>query len=149
MEIEVLRKYFKEKYTIGRMTIVGDPFACDTLEDKVRNLQDLNHDGDFMDPGEGKIMKETAIPCGRYEVTLAYWLKHKRYVPYLHDVPGFTGILIHAGSIAEHTEGCILVGENTRPGELSNPKYWEMTLTHKIRVAIRDRKEKVFITIKQ
>ena len=61
MELEVIRKYFKPTYTIGKF-IVDMVKLCDTLEDPVRDLQDINHDGDFDDPGEGKIYGETAIP---------------------------------------------------------------------------------------
>jgi hypothetical protein len=147
MELTLVRKYFKEKYTVGQLSIDGKYF-CDTLEDKARELQDLNHDGDFTDPGEGKIYGQTAIPCGRYRVVLGYWQKHKRYVPCLLAVPGFTGIMMHSGRNADHTLGCILVGENKLPGELINAPYTETSLTHKIRVAIRDRKEEVWITIK-
>ena len=45
MEIEVRRRYLGSDYTIGSMYINGEYF-CDTLEDKVR---DLNKDGDFRD----------------------------------------------------------------------------------------------------
>ena len=59
MELFVFRKFFKETYTIGKF-YVGDKFLTNTLEDKVRDLKDLNKDGDFTDQGEGKIYGETA-----------------------------------------------------------------------------------------
>lgn len=34
-------------------------------------------------------------------------LTHKINVPYFHDVPGFSGILIHSGDSNADTRGCI------------------------------------------
>ena len=62
MKILVKRFALKEKYTIGHMFIDGVK-VCDTLEDKVR---DLNKNGKF-DNGEVKIPGQTAIP---YELTM-------------------------------------------------------------------------------
>ena len=94
MEIVVVRKFFFDTYTIGKMLIDGIAF-CATLEDKIRNLKDLNHDGDFMDEGEGKIYGETAIPCGRYQVITSYSPKFAKRLPELIKVPGFQNIRIH------------------------------------------------------
>jgi hypothetical protein len=147
MELGVFRKYLKQTYTIGQFSIDG-MVVCNTLEDKIRELHDLNHDGDFDDPGEGKIYGETAIPCGRYEVQLVWWPKHKMYVPLLKDVPGFKGVLIHGVATDKDTEGCIGVGENKIIGVLINGPYWRAFITKKIQEAI-DNKEEVWITIKQ
>ena len=81
---------------------------CETLEDA---------DGR---PGKGR------IPAGVYDlllVTPEMQPGAKRNRRYAHDprwrgaivvcdVPGFSGIEIHAGSSHEHTEGCILVGDH-------------------------------------
>ena len=143
MEIEVIRRHFKESYTIGKMFIDKEPF-CATLEDPIRNLKDLNHDGDFDDPGEGKIYGETAIPCGRYQVIVSYSPKFKKRLPELLKVPGFTGIRIHAGTNAKHTEGCLLIGDNTEKGKLSNGPYYVTTLIQKL-----ETENTSFITIKE
>jgi hypothetical protein len=113
----------------------------------VRDLKDLNGDGDFKDEGEGKVYGETAIPAGRYKVGIYFWLKHKKEVPILIDVPGFTGILIHTGTNPKHTEGCILVGQNKQKGRLTDGPYYLTTLTQMIRDAISDDDE-VWITIR-
>ena len=147
MNFEVHRIYFKDTYTIGRFFVDGQ-YLCETLEDKVRELHDINHDGDFDDSGEGKIYGQTAIPCGRYKVGLYWWKKHQRFAPILKSVPGFTGILIHAGATAKDTEGCILVGQNKERGRLVNGPYFATVITQKVKECV-DRKEDVYITVKQ
>lgn len=133
MKIEVKRIALKDRYTIGHMYIDGK-FVCDTLEDKVR---DLNKNGKF-DNGEVKIPNETAIPYGTYNVTMniqspkysnyakyPYVKKYNAFMPRLQNVPSFEGVLIHAGNTADHTSGCILVGENKIKGQVINSqKIW-------------------------
>jgi hypothetical protein len=124
-ELLLQRRYFKEEYTIGRLSVDDEPF-CDSLEDKVR---DYNHDGDITDEGEGKVYGETAIPFGRYRVVVSYSPKFKRRLPLLMSVPSFEGIRIHGGVHAGHTLGCILLGENKLPGKLLNSKVYVDMLT--------------------
>lgn len=128
MELLLDRKYCKEKYTVGRLYIDG-VFFSNTLEDKVR---DVNKNGKF-DNGEYKVYAETAIPYGEYEITLDVvspkFSKYQFYkevcngkLPRLLNVPHFEGILIHCGSTASNSAGCILVGNNTIKGGLTNSK---------------------------
>lgn len=147
MELCVRRIFFKDTYTIGNFYI-DSKWLCNTLEDKVRELNDINHDGDFDDEGEGKVCGQTAIPCGRYKVELAWWPKHQKFAPIIKDVPGFTGILIHSGTTAKDTEGCILVGENRIKGGLVNGPFYSTYITQQVQEAINS-KEEVWITIKQ
>ena len=73
-----------------------------------------------------KVKGETAIPTGRYQVTLGVQserFKYKQqyrfcngYLPRLLNVPCFEGVLIHIGNYPKDTEGCILVGRNTVVG---------------------------------
>lgn len=122
MRIEIKRFFKGEKYTIGRMYIDGIYF-CDTLEDKVRAFtQD--------DP---KVWGETAIPEGIYRCTVTYSPKFKRELPYLHNVPYFTGIRIHRGNTHVDTAGCILVGENKMVGKVINSTKYELELTKLIK----------------
>lgn len=147
MELLVIRKYFKETYTIGRF-YCENMFICSTLEDRIRDLSDLNHDNDFDDSGEGKVYGQTAIPCGRYKVIVNDSPKLKRRLPLLLDVPGFTGIRIHAGKNERNTEGCILVGENKIKGQLVNGPYWEGFIVNMIEAGIEE-DGACFITIKE
>ena len=58
-----------------------------------------------------KVMGMTAIPEGTYKVTVRYSQKFRKQMPFLVGVPDFSGIMIHPGNHARHTQGCILVGE--------------------------------------
>lgn len=97
INLEVRRVKKESDYTIGQLFVNGEYF-CDTLEDEIRQV---------------KVMHETAIPAGTYKVTLERSPRFKRILPLLHNVPGFTGILIHSGNTDKHTSGCILVGKST------------------------------------
>jgi hypothetical protein len=147
MELIVIRKFFYDTYTIGRMLVDGVKL-CETLEDKIRDLKDLNHDGDFDDEGEGKIYGETAIPCGRYQVIVSYSPKFAKRLPELLKVPGFQNIRIHAGANAKQTEGCILVGDNKVKGSLVNGGYYQTLLVQMIDEAVENN-EHCYITIKE
>jgi hypothetical protein len=124
MELTLKRKYLKDTYTIGHLYINGKRF-CDTLEDKVRDLTK-----------EQKVQGKTAIPYGRYEVTLDVtspkFSKYEFYretcggkLPRLLNVPYFEGILIHVADGykgADLLSGCIGVGHNLIKGGLLNGK---------------------------
>ena len=73
--------------------------------------------------------------------------KFKQWLPLLLHVPNFTGIRIHAGNTAKDTKGCILVGENTSKGVLSDSRLWVERLKRRI-VDAKERGEGVFILIK-
>lgn len=131
MELLLERKWCKEKYTVGRLSINGVLF-CNTLEDKVR---DVNKNGKF-DNGEYKVYGETAIPYGEYEITLNVvspkFSKYQFYkevcngkLPRLLNVPHFEGILIHCADGPKGHDllaGCIGVGFNTIKGGLTKGK---------------------------
>lgn len=126
MKLLLKRIALRDTYTIGKLYIDSHYF-CDTLEDKVR---DLNKDGDLNDVGEGKVAGQTAIPYGTYKVTMdvqspkfsqrASYAWCKGYLPRLLNVPHFDGIMIHSGNTADHSSGCILVGENSVKGKVLN-----------------------------
>ena len=124
MELLLRRIARKEEYTIGKLYIDGKYF-CDTIEDKDRGLrQSLPVSVNRSKKKAGA----TAIPIGKYQVTLK--VKSPRfsqkkqyefcggYLPRLINVPAFDGVLIHIGNTAKDTEGCILVGRNTKVGKV-------------------------------
>lgn len=133
MKLRLRRIAPRNNYTIGKLEVWENnqwKWIADTCEDKVR---DLNKDGDLKDFGEDKVMHETAIPYGTYEIAMDIqspkysnftkypWSREfDGYLPRLLDVPHFEGILIHVGNKAEHSSGCILVGENKVKGQVLN-----------------------------
>jgi hypothetical protein len=88
--------------TIGHLSIDGEPF-CDTLEDPIREKQGKP-------VNTWKVKGDTAIPQGTYTVEISWSGRFKCDLPILLNVPGFSGIRIHAGNTNKDTEGCILVG---------------------------------------
>lgn len=88
------------KSTIGELDINGVR-ECYVLEDVDR----------FLEKGGIKISGRTAIPRGIYRIILDWSDRFKCLMFLLVDVPGFTGVRIHAGNIAENTEGCLLTGQ--------------------------------------
>lgn len=139
MVINVKRIYKGAGYTVGRLFLDGTYF-CDTLEDRDRGL---SSDMSAEEIAKMKVAGETAIPTGTYDVTLdvvsprfavrkAYRFCNGR-LPRLIDVPGFSGILIHAGNTAKDSSGCILVGVNSSKGVLTNSVTVFRQLYQKIR----------------
>lgn len=123
MKLLLKRKFKGETYTIGDLFIDGK-FFCNTLEDKFRILPLLCPD---TPQGIGcrckeKKYGETAIPYGTYRITMEHSPRFKRVLPYLHDVPHFIGILIHSGTTARDSAGCILVGNNTVKGKITESR---------------------------
>ena len=97
MKLKLERYEFGDNYTVGKLLIDG-VFFCYTLEDVVRPLGAVKVDG------------ATAIPTGTYKVIVDRSTRFKRDMPHVLDVPGFSGIRIHAGNTDKDTEGCILLG---------------------------------------
>ena len=144
MKIKVERRWPKATYTIGRLYVDGI-FECNTLEDKDRGLEQSTP----LDVIKSKkVYGETAIPKGTYVVSMTttsakyaavafYWQLCRGKMPRLQNVPGFEGVLIHPGSSAIDTLGCILVGSNTKVGRLTDSKaafqklYRKMLAAHK------------------
>jgi len=137
IKLRLHRKYFADTYTIGDLYIQKDDemeyFFSNVLEDKVRLLPLTCPDTPKWKECTctEKVKHETAIPYGTYKVVLSYSNTFKKVLPLLVDVPHFLGIRIHGvskGAIAKaiHSSGCILIGDNTVKGGLTN-SYEEMS----------------------
>lgn len=137
MELTLKRIAKRDNYTIGRLEADG-VYVCDTLEPTWRDIGRGR-------PGR-KVWGRTAIPEGRYPVVITYSPRFKKWLPLLLHVPMFEGVRIHAGNTAEDTAGCILVGENLKPGMVLNSNIWVHRLKQKI-VAAKERGEGVWISI--
>lgn len=141
MQLTLDRYYKTNDFTVGRLSIDG-VFECYTLEDEHREV---------------KVMHETRIPSGRYEIKLrTFGGHHERYkkFPYhkgmlwLQDVPKFKDILIHIGNTEKHTSGCILVGKSIdlNKGFLSSSTIAYESMYKKVLKGLEQ--GKVFITVK-
>ena len=109
MKLEVIRFSSQNDSTLGLLFDVtnGRKFLCFTLEDEDR---------------ETKVMSETRIPAGIYELKLRttggfhsryskkYGSWHKGMI-HVQNVPNFRYILWHTGNNDEHTAGCLLLGD--------------------------------------
>lgn len=56
----------------------------------------------------------SCIPVGRYKITTEDDPK-RGFVLRVHDVPNRDGVLLHRGSLPEHTQGCICYGTDFAP----------------------------------
>lgn len=129
MHLKLIRKYKKATYTIG-LLYVNDVLFCNTLEDPDRGLDSKMTESEILSK---KIYGETAIPTGKYDITLDVmsakyyaipsWREYNGgYMPRLLNVKGFDGILIHPGNTNKDTYGCILVGDNKEVGKVINSR---------------------------
>lgn len=142
--MEVIRLKRGGGWTSGKLYVDGS-YVCDTLEDADRGLEQSMGEAAV---AAAKVPGETAIPSGEYRVTLG--VKSPRFgsmpfyreacggrLPRLVGVPGFEGVLIHAGATAANTEGCILVGRAspTTPGRLDDGRGAFLSLMAALRGA--------------
>lgn len=126
MKLRIARRWFTRRSTIGQW-FIDDVRQCDTMEDPVRR------DPDPATPeNEAKVYGQTAIPALTYLLRLEkpkrdiwsprngrdlretdgtllklYWQDASGA---LVEVPGFTGIFVHALNEPGETLGCIGVG---------------------------------------
>ena len=108
--------------TIGELLLDGIR-VCYTLEDEIREVEG-------QPVSEWKIKGATAIPAGRYRITLEDSPRFGPETLTVNSVPGFVGVRMHAGNKAEDTEGCPLLGfqvtETTIVGGTSKPAVAEV-----------------------
>ena len=153
MELKLKRKYKKETYTIGNL-YVEEEWFCNTLEDKDRGLKSSMS---LEEINKIKVYAETAIPTGRYVVKMdvvspkynrVKWYKDNfgGRMPRLENVKGFAGILIHPGTTALDSAGCIIVGLNKIKGNVLDSRATFQKLWKKLEEAHK-RKETIYLTI--
>ena len=146
MLLSVNRQIFTKLSTIGNFLINGK-LECFTLEDTVRE------DGK-------KVYGETAIPAGKYEVTLRKEgtiyedyckrfddIGQERGTLWIRNIPGYEYVLIHIGNYPKDTLGCILVG-----AKMSGNSIQDSTIAYKkiypIIASALEKGEKVHIEVK-
>lgn len=149
MELILTRIAKRSDYTIGRLTKgVGGDYICDTLEPPVVETKTKKKMEQVLrSPATAKRLKPFAIPPGRYPVLISYSPKKNKWLPILLGVPMFKGIRIHEGNTVGDTQGCILVGDNSRKGMVLNSR---LTLVRVMQIITdtKARGESVWITIR-
>ena len=108
----LIREGENPAHNFGQLYIDGIYFG-ETLEDEDRFLES--------DP-TAKVQDQTAIPRGRYLVTLSLSKRFGKVMPEVHDVPGFSGVRIHGGNTEANTSGCPLLGSVRVKDGISNCK---------------------------
>src|SRR4030095_1375804 len=102
MLLRLLRRTSHHHVTFGTLFVDG-AMECLTLEDEIRERLGVPESA-------WKISAQTAIPAGRYAISLTMSARFGCVLPLLRDVRGFSGIRIHTGHVIDDTDGCILVG---------------------------------------
>lgn len=123
MQLEVLRFSSEADSTNGLLFDITDgqrKFLSYTLEDEYR---------------KEKIMSETRVPAGTYNVTLRteggfyqdyterFGSDFNKGMLWVRDVPGFEYILIHIGNTDENTSGCLLVGDTQNNNQITKDGF--------------------------
>ena len=143
MEIKLIRKYYKTRYTLGRL-YVNNRFFSDTLEPPSKHLTERCSTATIQ---KAKNEGFRAIPAGRYRILITRSRRFGRWLPLLLNVKGFEGIRIHAGNKPEDTRGCILLGFNRRKGYVLDSTRCVLTLVKMMTEAIA-KGEKVFVEVR-
>jgi hypothetical protein len=126
MKLTLVRRWFGPHKTISKLYVNG-LFRYYVLEDLVR------------DTGEAKVYGQTAIPYGKYPVSVSHSPKLGRELPMVENVPGFTGIRIHAGVDEKWTAGCLLISRKIEGGKLVLDRQAEAEITDIIKNALHYR----------
>ena len=123
MQLEVLRFSSEADSTNGLLFDITDgqrKFLSYTLEDEYR---------------KEKIMSETRVPAGTYNVTLRteggfyqdyterFGSDFNKGMLWVRDVPGFEYILIHIGNTDDDTSGCLLVGDTQNNNQITKDGF--------------------------
>ena len=141
MKLVLKRINNQDNYCEGKLYIDGI-YQCDVIEDTDRGL---TNEMPVAEIQSKKVYGETAIPKGTYQITLdivSPKFKNRSWatfcegkLPRLLDVPGFEGVLIHTGNEASNSLGCLLVGQKTKDGWISNSTQTFKNLYYKLKQA--------------
>ena len=136
MNMTLIREGENPKHNFGQLYIDGIYFG-ETLEDEDRFLES--------DP-TAKVQDQTAIPRGRYLVTLSLSKRFGKIMPEVHDVPGFSGVRIHGGNTEANTSGCPLLGSVRTKDGIANCKGVNERLMDRLEAAA-DRGEETYLEV--
>lgn len=159
MELLLERVFTNGKYTIGHLYVIKNGeriYVSDTIEDADRGLDDSMP---LEEIKRKKVYCETAIPKGRYKVTMNvkspsfskkkyYACFCNGYLPRLCNVKGFDGILIHRGVDEDSSCGCIIVGYNKVKGKVIDSQQAFEKLMNEYLLPCKKRNEEIILEIK-
>jgi hypothetical protein len=134
MKLKLVRDTRTPTATFGKLYVDGR-YYCETLED-----------ADVLAAGGDKIPGKTAIPAGTYGVVIDWSTRYRKLMPHVLDVPGFSGVRIHAGNTVDDTDGCILVGFDRRADGIGRSRTAADGLMFRLQ-AEEDRGEVVILAI--
>lgn len=142
LHLTLIRKWKNADYTIGQL-YAGGRLICNTVEDADRGLNMHMSEAEIK---KIKIAGETAIPTGTYKLAVTQSPRFGRKLIEVLNVPGYLGIRIHKGNTAKDSAGCILPGNNTEKGKVTNSTKYEELLTSMVDSAIKNG-EDAYLTI--
>ena len=154
LELLIERYDYGKDYTEGRIYVDGMYFG-ESMEPFCRHLSNSMLLDEIK---KKKVAGKTAIPTGRYNVTLAYSAKFKnraygkRYngmFPLLNDIPGFKGVLLHPLNRGTESSGCIGVGEYYKPGLIARATQGHYDLMDYYILPAINRGQEVYVTVKE
>jgi len=136
MELSLIRFNSASDDSLG-LFFIENKFAGFTLEDEYREV---------------KVMNETRIPAGVYDIKYTYSPKYGKLMLEVMNVPNFTGIRIHPGNTEKDTAGCILLGNTCSYNPNGNSWIGESRLAYDrisaLIIHALGKREKVTLTIK-
>ena len=136
MNLELKRDdEFGQSHNWGVLFVDGTMLG-QTLEDPDRQLEE----------GGTKIASNTAIPRGRYRLSITFSNRFQKLMPYVHDVPGFEGIRIHGGNTEANTDGCPLLGQRRTADGIADCAGVNQRLMHLLEAA-EDLGEEVWMEV--
>lgn len=142
LHLTLIRTWKKADYTIGKL-FAGGRQICNTVEDADRGLNMYMTDAEVR---KVKVQNETAIPVGTYKLAVTMSPKFGRKLVEIQNVVGFSGIRIHRGNTAKDSAGCVIVGQNTIKGGVTNSTKFEELITSMVEQAIANGEE-AYLTI--
>lgn len=110
-EFEIVREIFQpedgalEGFTLGKL-YGANLYLGETGEDQDRHLEDYLENDAWK---EVKVYGKTAIPCGRWPMSLEWSPHFQREMPHI-KVPTHENVMVHGGNGPEDVLGCVLAG---------------------------------------
>jgi hypothetical protein len=142
MKLTLNRNTRSAESTIGDL-LINDEFFCYVLEDFDRGLTSSMSESEIQ---QKKVYAKTAIPKGTYKVVITFSPRFKQYMPLLLNVKGFIGIRIHTGNVANHSEGCLILGMTKSTNFVGQSKIAYSRLMAKLKKV--EKTEEIIIEIK-